>query len=198
LALDGFPFATLTQDGAAITWQARLARFQVEPQGQYDNWCWAAVADSVSHCVSASSTFSMCTVASAVLGTVTRQMCNCCDSANEQTCDTDQDLVVALTATGNFDHLDDDNLDADDIAASLNGELPVCLRIAWNETEGHFVGVNGVGTGGDSLTYLSISDPIYGPSSCSTDALRDGGYAVNGGGVAFHGSWSRTFFTKRP
>jgi hypothetical protein len=142
---------------------------EVEHQ-KFDQWCWAAVATSVSHYYDAGSTWTQCLVAAAEVGA------SCCDDNLPDGCNRWWYLERALARTGNFSFRSESAWPLDDVRKDLRAQRPVGVRIEWANFSGHFIVIRGVHTGSDGLDYLHVSDPIYGSISQPAEELRNGQY----------------------
>jgi hypothetical protein len=147
---------------------------------QQTNWCWAAVATSVSHFYDAASTWTQCAVANAQIGRT-----DCCGSGAGGPCNIYGFLDDALTRVGHFDHFAgvatfssiDDEIEAD---------RPVGIRVAWSGGGAHFLAI--IGCLEDATNYVALDDPIYGKS--------DVAFATLSSTYQGTGSWTHTYYTK--
>jgi hypothetical protein len=151
---------------------------------QQTQWCWAAVAVSVSKFYEASSTITQCRVANMVLG-----QNGCC--ANPAPCNVDNFLEDALGEAGHFNRLDFD-LTFSDVDGEMRQGRPLGCRIGWFGGGGHFVVIHGTSTdasGGSFKNWVAVADPLYGPSDYLIDdfasAYRQGS-----------GEWTHSYFTQ--
>ena len=133
---------------------------------QQDEWCWAAVATSVSLFYDPASGWTQCEVAKKVLKRDT-----CCDDG--ETCNEPTQLDWALKATGN---LRGKIIDGTTTYARLNDEIgnrrPLGCRIRWPDQAGHFVVVRGYSdnqAGGQTEHWLKVEDPWDGPTDITYD-----------------------------
>ena len=76
------------------------------------------------------------------------------------------------------------------IAAELQADLPVAIRVQWSSGGGHFLTIFGLAQTNMGLK-LALSDPIFGNGAIMGDALIHGGYQSSGG------SWSHTYVVRR-
>ena len=103
-----------------------------------DKLCWAAVATSIAHYFDRDSLVTQCFVAKEVLGG------NCCGVPIPDECNEVQYLENGLDAVHRHEpppvpHL----LAFSDIRALIDQRMPICVRIEWPNTSGHFVVISG-------------------------------------------------------
>jgi len=173
--LDHRPEQTLYQP---LPWD-RL-QFQMQPQ-QQSNWCWAAVATSVSHYYDAASSWNQCDVANGQLSRT-----DCCGPGAAGPCNVYGYLDDALTRIGHFDHSTGSVTHFPSVRGEIDGSRPLCLRVAWSGGGAHFLSI--IGYLGDATGYLALDDPIYGKSDISYDTLK--------ASYQGSGSWTHSFYTK--
>ena len=156
----------------------RLA-FDMQPQEEA-NWCWAAVATSVSHFYDAGSTWRQCDVANAQLGRN-----DCCAGAALAACDVYGFVDDALRRVGHFGRV---TAAAADFAAGrkeVDAGRPLCLRVAWSGGGAHFLSL--IGYLADDAGYVAVDDPIYGKSDLTYATLET---AYQGSGA-----WTHSYYT---
>jgi hypothetical protein len=192
LALSTFP---VTEQDIAAGGAAPPAMIPFTVDGQNETfWCWAAVATSVSHFLDHQSIWSQCSLASTILPSQPQCCCgdgsNDCANAKSSNCNRWWYLDNALSETGNLKNWITNIVPATDISNEITAKMPVCLRIEWPDTSGHFIGVNSVSTGSDGNDYLGTTDPIYGLGSFSTQQLIFGQYQQG------QGKWTDTYYTQ--
>jgi Papain-like cysteine protease AvrRpt2 len=145
---------------------------------QRNNWCWAAVATSVSHFRDAASPWTQCELATQELSRG-----DCCAAG---ACDTDWFLDRALTRTGNLRSFSTGAESMPAIQGEVDGDLPLGVRVQWQGGGGHFVVV----TGYDEVNNLvTISDPLEdAPVTLDYDSFVSRYEGI--------GSWSHSYFTQ--
>ncbi len=150
-------------------------------------WCWAAVAASVSRFYDVGSPWTQCRLANEELGQTT-----CCADGSTRDCNKPWLLENALGRTRNMNGFPvAGSATMGSIATEIDGRRPVGVRIGWvnaagQEVGGHFVVIDGYA----DLDLLDIQDPWYGPSTVSLE------------GLLFHykgnGRWTHTYYTRKP
>jgi hypothetical protein len=154
----------------------------VQPQ-EHENWCWAAVASTISKLLSHNSPWSQCAVACAVFPGA-----QCCESGGSADCNKHCDLDAALAKTGNLKGAPvNDEVEPAELVASLKDGRPVCIRIEWDSGNGHFVLIRAASDEGSGAGHVIISDPIY-KESYHDIADLNGNYLNN------DGRWTNTYF----
>ncbi len=181
--------------------------FIVQPQGiddvSYQNWCWLAVAASVSAYYDPNTTWSQCALAN---GLIAGPGCDCCKTSNQSTCDDPAggellDSMGKLNGTNNLTRSANVVSDSEpinqlkqDIVNDVASGHPVCLRIEWQgHAGGHFVGVSKTYMQ-DGKLFFSISDPLNGPGDYPVVDLLTDGYGSLLKNQEF-GTWTDAYFT---
>ncbi|MCP1574132.1 MULTISPECIES: papain-like cysteine protease family protein [Herbaspirillum] len=143
--------------------------FEVEKQKE-TQWCWAAVAASVSKFYYARSRWTQCRLACLELG-----QSNCCKNSASQACNRAWYLCKALQRTSNLRcvrAISPGGIHTT-ILTCLQKKEPIALRVQWPDGGGHFVLVVGVLVGRSGRLDILISDPWYGIFIADLDtALR--------------------------
>ena len=155
--------------------------FTVQSQQQL-NWCWAAVASSVSLHYDSTSGWSQCALANAELGQT-----SCCIDGSTSQCNRVWYLDRALRRVDNLSRWVSGAIGLSAVELELAAARLVCARIGWSGGGGHFVVIKGYREGGAGS--LHIEDPWDGYSFVSYDNFR----AVYQGS----GSWTHTYYTRR-
>jgi hypothetical protein len=174
----------LTAAPALLPGTGRSLNFNMETQ-ERTQWCWAAVAVSVSRFYQPSSTFTQCRVANLELNTDV-----CC--ADLSACNLDNPLETALDKVGHFRDIEFEPLPFADVESEITAVHPVGCRIGWFGGGGHFVVIHGasVDTGGAAMKrWVAVADPLYGPSD----------YLINNFTSAYRqgaGEWTHSYFTQ--
>jgi hypothetical protein len=174
-----------TDNGCWHRWWPAAAKhgqlaFTMQPQ-QQTNWCWSAVATSVTLYYDPGSTWVQCTVANAELGQTT-----CCTNGATSQCNQPWYLDLALTRVGNLDHWAGGSIALSAVENEIDSGRLVGARIGWSGGGGHFVVLEGYQEDGAGFVY--VEDPWYGPSYVGYDTFRT---AYQGSG-----SWTHTYFTR--
>jgi hypothetical protein len=154
--------------------------FSVEPQLGRD-WCWAAVASSVSRFFDDATTWSQCSIASAELGKA------CCPAQRNGPCDHPWWLDKALKCTGNLGSFLDGAIDEAAIRIQLGLKRPIGLRVGWSTGGGHFLAIRAIKTDTTGQLIITTTDPIFGESELSLAELESRYREV--------GTWTHTYYT---
>ena len=139
--------------------------FQIETQERL-NWCWAAVAATVSHYFFPTLSTTQCTIAKQVLQPPGG---DCCSDGLISPCDQAAELETALSAVNTLtgQSLNDQTLSGKIITfgavrQQIDSGRPVCARIQWfGEQRGHFVMISGYSLGQSGEQWVDIADPYY-------------------------------------
>lgn len=140
--------------------------FQIQTQEQ-SRWCWAAVTVSVELYFSPNSAWTQCNLASAVLPNNP----NCC--AQPAVCNRAWYLERALSAVGKLRYALLDVLTIDQVRTELRANLPVCVRIGWDNGGGHFVIICGLRRSSSGKMLVDVADPWYLDSTLTYEDFRD-------------------------
>jgi hypothetical protein len=139
--------------------------FQIEPQEKL-NWCWAAVAATVSQYFFPEVALSQCGIAKHVLNTTS----NCCGDLPSE-CNRPASLESALTAVNTLLNKNLDNrtlprfLKFEEIREQIDSGRPVCARIQWiGEQRAHFVMICGYSVSRSGTQWVDVADPYWGNS----------------------------------
>jgi len=148
---------------------------------QQDQWCWAAVAVSVSAFLHPPQQFGQCGVVQKVAN-----LNGCC--AAPSSCNVTGSLRNALAFTGNLVQEPSGMVDLPFIQGQIrDAGRPVGIRIARDDNTAHVMAIVGFEGDGPSCQ-LTIEDPFFGRDRISYDTLRNHRYK--------NGRWSHTYFTK--
>jgi len=155
-----------------------VLRFPVQAQLQ-SQWCWAAVAASVSRYYVPATTWTQCRVANIQWGRT-----DCCGTGASGPCNNPSVLGTALTTVGHFDR----QTSVQEPLQTLENELvvgrPLCIRIGWSGGGGHFIVASGV----EDDSFVWVSDVGGGTTALvAYDTLRTN-YRCSG-------TWTHTYFT---
>jgi hypothetical protein len=146
-------------------------------------WCWAAVATSVSKFYPDNSQATQCTVANATLNRN-----DCCPDQTGAVCNVSARLDEALSVTKNlYTWTPDQILNPQGIVRQLQNRQVICCRIEWESGQGHFVAIDGYSDTTGRPT-VDVRDPWY----------KDWTYDYQMFCTAYQGSgkWTDTYFTK--
>ena len=146
-------------------------------------WCWAAVTTAIEKFFDPATTVTQCEVADRLLGL------GCC--GNKPACNSAQRLDDALGPRLNaklpF------RLTFTDLAAQLDANFPVCVRIGWFGGGGHFVTISRCRVAGGQRLVV-VEDPLFGTSTVRYEHFISAYKAgdVAGGG----GEWTHTYLVQ--
>jgi len=138
------------------------SKFEIQTQ-QKLNWCWAAVAATVSNYFFPNQAVQQCQIAKNILGI------DCCTDPDPEACDAQAELQTALAAIPklvgnslNVNTLQNEPLSFDAVRKQIDAGLPVCARIQWfGENRSHFVIISGYSISQSNVPWVDISDPYY-------------------------------------
>ncbi len=146
------------------------------------NWCWSAVAVSVSQFYSAASPWnSQCQLASQELGRT------CCPAGNDPHCDVPWYLDRALTRTNNYNTFGSGAAPFAGVQTEVSSGRPLGVRIGWSGGGGHFVVLSGYSTTATNQ-YVTVEDPIFMQSTLTYAAFCT---TYQGSGVWTHSFWTQ-------
>ncbi len=175
--------AVLAPRSAALVWRLFLFSRQgsvlltMQPQ-QQTQWCWSAVATSVSLFYDSASGWTQCALVDAELGQT-----SCCVNGGTPTCNQPWFLDLALTRTGNLDPPVGGVATFAVTANEIDAGQPVGVRIGWSGGGGHFVVIAGY-TELSLSRWLAMRDPWFGNSSVGWSGLQTSYQGT--------GSWTHT------
>lgn len=171
-----------SSQGIPIVRKKRTENLLLNMQRQeQDNWCWSAVATSVSLHYYQQSGWTQCELVNEELVETT-----CCQNGNSKICDKPWYLEKALQRTGNLENWNIGNVPFEVIKQRIDNEKVIGARIGWEDGGGHFVVIDGYNDNSDQ--FISIRDPLYGSSTYSFDSFKDA--------YLSSGSWTHTYSTK--
>jgi len=136
--------------------------FTIEHQQQTE-WCWSATSVSITRYFNQTSSWQQCTLANATIG---RQTC-CTDGKNPE-CNQPWNLVDPLTIVRNFQSTEERRLTLTEVRSAIDDGRPLCLRIEWYGSGGHFVVIYGY-----SNNTILVADPLFGYSAIEYDKFPD-------------------------
>jgi hypothetical protein len=153
--------------------------FAMQHQEQ-TNWCWAAVAASVSAFFNPNTTWTQCAIVNAELG-----RSDCCTNGSSANCNKPWYLDRALTRTGNFVSMSSGAGTLGDVSQEIDNNRPLCVRIGWNGGGGHFVALDGYNR---TSNMVAVDDPFYGASDVDLAVFQSSYYGS--------GSWTHSYRVK--
>ena len=160
----------------------RHVEFAMQKQEQ-SNWCWAAVAVSVSHFFDVESLWEQCSLVNAALAQKT-----CCANGATRTCNRPWYLDRALRRTSNIHTWRSGSMSFADLAEQLAHGSPVGVRIGWKGGGGHFV-VVGKCSDREDRQFVVAHDPWSGTSTCEYQEFKNN--------YKGSGRWTHTYLTKQ-
>jgi Papain-like cysteine protease AvrRpt2 len=169
-------------------------RFEIQTQKK-PNWCWAAVAATVSEYFFDENPLSQCEIATRVLE---QPGLDCCAAGNSAACNQQAALEAALgrvkeaSGGGMINRkLDNQTASFDCICRQIDAGLPVCVRIQWiGDDGGHFVMISGYSVSDDHTRWVDVSDPYYEDSTVPYDQFLSAYLEA--------GEWSDTYLVNQP
>nr|MDO8114920.1 papain-like cysteine protease family protein [Candidatus Sigynarchaeota archaeon] len=173
--LEGLIQSSINGRVIRIAWR-RLA-FTMLHQAQ-TQWCWAAVAASVSSFFNSLTTWTQCSIVNAELGRN-----DCCNNGSSANCNRPWYLDRALTRTGNFQSVQARSGTFNEVVTEIDAGRPLCIRIGWSGGGGHFIAVDGYDHEQD---LVGVEDPWYGSSDVDYTVLQT---AYQGTGTWTHTYW---------
>ena len=168
---------TVTLNGSAPLYlqAAYVMVFQMQEQLNSE-WCWAAVASSLSSFLNPQNAMTQCQIVNQVLkqqGGATATI-DCCQSGvtAPPACNQPNSLSSALTANSWLQCYHPFHLPPDVIRNLINRGKPLPILINWREGNGflgggHYVVITGVGPDDPTdhgATLIAVEDPLNGPS----------------------------------
>jgi hypothetical protein len=141
--------------------------FTMQPQQQTE-WCWSAVAVSVSDFLDPATppTWTQPTLATALLTGDGAGPLNCSETDQaERACNQPEALDAALTITKNLwrkGFLESQRLAFECLQKWSGAQLPVCARIAWREGGFHFIALGGTNLTSSGQQQVWVLDPLPG------------------------------------
>lgn len=160
-----------------------IQNFRIQSQ-ILSNWCWAAVASSISYYYNKNSTWTQSALAAKLTGhdscsVITKNTAD----ISPPVCNQVLDLSGALKVTGNFAGQVLRPLTFNEVVNQIQGGWPICCQISWNEfATSHFVVIYGF-----NGNMLVIGDPDSGVFSVDYNQFLSG---YRGG------KWSRSIATQ--
>lgn len=164
-----------------LTPPSRQLDFSCQYQ-QQTNWCWSAVATSVSHYYNPYSDWTQCALANAELDQAT-----CCDDGSADQCNKPWHLELALQRTGNYAKMTGPAT-LPEVEGQIDTGAPFGCRIAWRGGGSHVVVLRGYQEDSPA-SWLLVEDPWYGPSEVTYGTFRS---AYQG-----DGTWTNSYYTKK-
>jgi hypothetical protein len=147
-------------------------------------WCWAATSVSVAHYYVPWSSWTQCEMANQEMGQTT-----CCADGSTTQCNQPNVLDAPLNRAGVLDHMQGGVVAFSVVRQEIDAGRPLAWRIGWSGGGGHFAVIEGYQVSGAS--WVAVDDPWYGESDVALSTLTGGGYQGSG-------TWTHTYFTKRP
>ena len=144
---------------------------------QQTNWCWAAVAASVSAFFDPNTNWRQCSIVNAEFNRN-----DCCTNGSSANCNKPWYIDLGLQRTGNFRSKSTGAGTMTDVSQDVNISRPLCVRIGWSGGGGHAVAIDGYHRG---LDMVAIDDPWYGASDVSLATFQT---AYQGSG-----SWTHSY-----
>lgn len=127
-----------------------------------DNWCWCAVASSVSFFFNKNQNgFQQGDIAGKLINSICSNISTTNNNAPDPSCNVAGDLKDSLNFTGNFAWDLERALSFNELLDQINGFFPVCCEINWPVTGlSHFVSIYGY-----QNNNIIVGDPDFGIST---------------------------------
>jgi hypothetical protein len=160
------------------------------------NWCWAAVAASVSEFLDSQSQWTQCTLASQQLNQLPDGCCT--DGSDPDTCNQIAYLEVSFLLTKHLGPNRPNPMEAiappEVIKREIDGGRPLGVRIAWGKSldQGHFILITGYDDSPPNELTLLINDPEHPDGS---PASRYSYTGLQQGYLSGSGTWTHTYLT---
>ena len=163
--------------------------FQIEEQ-QHNNWCWAAVAVSVSHYFSAKSEWCQCRLVSRIAKRRNLKVAGCgtCQKTKgvPEKCNFPWYLDEALRIVRRVRGKLTGPLSFSAIKKRIKEQLPIPVRITWGAGGAHFVVLSGCETSSAGNKWVDVEDPFVGSSTWLYEEFKSN-YQYS------QGRWTATF-----
>jgi hypothetical protein len=138
--------------------------FKIETQEKL-NWCWAAVAATVSHYFFPDQPLQQVDIAKSVLHLAAGIDCNAPGSACDQPAPLEQAFGAVEVLAGRSLGMrppSSGTLLFHKVQAQIDAGKPVCVRVQWfDETRGHFVMISGYSISDSGEEWVDVADPYY-------------------------------------
>lgn len=154
--------------------------YPMDPQ-EMGLWCWAAVSLSIDKYFNNASTRSQCSIASFIKD---RDCCNDRPACNEVA-----ELHQALVHVGRFQRMFPGRLTFAAVRDSIRAGFPVCVRIGWWPSGGHYVVITGYSVTDAGEPFVTVSDPLYESGSWPYDEFAFSYFGI--------GRWTHTYLVKQ-
>ena len=154
--------------------------FQIQTQLE-KNWCWAAVAATVSSYFFPTKAMQQCQIATSVTG-----IPDCCNGSGA--CDQFETLTISLGAVQPKLTVvtTPSKIPFGNVQQQIDSGLPVCVFIQWfGEITGHFVIVSGYSIDESGTQWVDVSDPYFEDSNVPYEQLVSNYLEA--------GSWNETY-----
>ena len=157
-------------------------------QRKQTEWCWAAVATSVSLFYDASTGQTQCNLVNQQL-----TQTSCCDDGSSSDCNKPSRLDWALSLTRNLTRYVQNPAELSEIRSEIDSGRPLGVRVGWDDSgdQGHFVVITGYDYSQVGQEKIDINDPNdpdgTPPSIWSYQSFKNGYQGL--------GRWTHTYFT---
>lgn len=152
---------------------------------QQSEWCWSAVAVSISLFYNPAGNWVQCSLVNAEL-----RQTSCCQSGASAPCNQPWYLDSALQRTANLDHLASGAASFAQSSSQVQQGRPLGVRIGWAGGGGHFIAISGYDDSDPANLFVYVCDPNpgVGPSWVSYNSLVN---AYQG-----TGHWTTCYYTR--
>jgi hypothetical protein len=157
-------FVRTRREGWSTSGMPNIA-FEVQHQLHTD-WCWAAIAASVSRHYSPKTKWCQCRLASEMVRRTGRGRRDCCKrlkGRSLEVCNEEWFLASALRIIGRGGgRIKRSRLSFAAVQKSVRAGLPICARIGWPDGTGHFVVITGCNQSRNGDQWVYVEDPLHG------------------------------------
>lgn len=166
-----------------------ITPLQIQQQ-EMSNWCWAAVASSISFHFDPLS----CWTQVEIVANAFRYDPH---SLPDESWNRAGDIGQALSLARCLDYRADRQIDFTDILTELNYDRPLCLEIHWGDGTGHAIIIVGCWLDANCNAYYRVADPFYNDDEEDLPPFRD----LNRKRLENYlhtGKWRKTYFVRSP
>lgn len=162
---------------------------QIQHQ-EMSNWCWAAVASSISFHFDPSSDWTQVQIVAGAYGYAQ-------DCSPDESWDRTGDIGLALSLAGCLAYRAERQIGFAKILSELNDDRPLCLEIHWGGGTGHAIIIVGCWLDANGNAYYRVADPFHNDDEEEFPPFRDlsrkrlENYLRTG-------QWRKTYFVRSP
>lgn len=130
-----------------------IVSFHIQWQ-EMTNWCWSAVASSISYHFDENSTWDQVEIVATTFRYDEQAMPD--ESWNRAS-----QIEIGLNIVCCLSRVINDKISFGDVFRELKGNRPVCVQINWDKNNAHAVVINGCWLDDQSNAYYRVSDPYH-------------------------------------